>query len=158
MRNPSATSTPGWATRRAAVPRCGQVAVCTMNGWQTNTSPARPVASTVRLSTDGGSWAAAAPKAMPASPAGASTRGTHRCDPSTSRVGASSGPTSENRNSASRPRPRERTLARNSWPPRNEASMWWPASPGSSSDGKRTGTVPPTPARLVHRPRPSSSS
>jgi hypothetical protein len=31
--NPSRTCTAGWATIRSAVPRCGQVAVCTTNGW-----------------------------------------------------------------------------------------------------------------------------
>jgi hypothetical protein len=31
--NPSGTAMPGWAIIRGAVPRCGQVAVCTMNGW-----------------------------------------------------------------------------------------------------------------------------
>ena len=30
--NPSRTWTAGWATIRGIVPRCGQVAVCTMNG------------------------------------------------------------------------------------------------------------------------------
>jgi hypothetical protein len=43
----------GWAIIRGPAPRCGQVAVCTMNGWHTNTSPARPVAwAAVRHSTD----------------------------------------------------------------------------------------------------------
>lgn len=31
--NPSGTCTAGWAIIRGAGPRCGQVAVCTMNGW-----------------------------------------------------------------------------------------------------------------------------
>ena len=41
---PSATCTAGWAIILGPVPRCGQVAVCTMNGWHKNTSPAWPVA------------------------------------------------------------------------------------------------------------------
>src|SRR6266545_4993748 len=45
---------PGWAIIRGVVPRCGHVAVCTINGWHRKTSPARPVAcTTVRHMTDG---------------------------------------------------------------------------------------------------------
>jgi hypothetical protein len=36
--------TAGWAIIRGPVPRCGQVAVCTMNGWHKKTSPGFPVA------------------------------------------------------------------------------------------------------------------
>jgi hypothetical protein len=43
---------------------------------------------------------------MPASPAGASARAISRCDPTLMRVGASASPTSKNRNSMSRARPR----------------------------------------------------
>jgi hypothetical protein len=85
----------------------------------------------------------------------------YRCDPQTSRVGASSGPTSENRNMASSPRARDRTLTQKSGSgpgPAKLPSMWYPQLPGNSSDGNRTGTAPPTPARRVHRPGPISSS
>ena len=41
---PSGALTAGWAIIRGPAPRCGQVAVCTMNGWHKNTSPAFPVA------------------------------------------------------------------------------------------------------------------
>src|SRR5260370_7745045 len=84
----------------------------------------------------------------------------YRCDPEISRVGASSGPTSENRNSASRPLARDRTLTQNSGSgpgPAKLPSMWYPQLPGYSSDGNRTGTTPPTSPRRVHLPRPISS-
>ncbi len=51
---PAGAQTAGWAMIRGPVPRCGQVAVCTMNGWHKNTSPAEPVAcATGRHSVEG---------------------------------------------------------------------------------------------------------
>ena len=64
---PSAAWTAGWAIILGPIPRCGHVAVCTMNGWHRKTSPADPVACTTgRPSVDGyHSWASAF---VPASP------------------------------------------------------------------------------------------
>jgi len=71
--------------------------------WQRNTSPAAPVAcATGRHRTDGRQNSAS--DSVPASPYGARNSGTYRCEPQTSRVGASSMPTSVNRNRASSPR------------------------------------------------------
>ena len=51
--NPSGALMAGCAMIRGPVPRCGHVAVCTMNGWHRKTSPARPVAcASARHSTD----------------------------------------------------------------------------------------------------------
>ena len=93
---------------------CGQVAMWTMNGWHKKASPARPVACVTGLHrTDGRqNWPSAL---VPASPYGARNSGTYRCEPQTSRVGASSGPTSVNSSRASSPRARERMLAQ--YPP-----------------------------------------
>ena len=92
------SATPGCATILGRVPRCGQVAACTRNGWQRKTSPARPVASTVgRCSVAAAAACAASSHAMPASPAGASTRAASRCDPGRSRVGALASSTSVSR-------------------------------------------------------------
>jgi hypothetical protein len=112
--NPSWIGTAGWAIIRGPVPRCGQVAVWTRNGWHKKTSPARPVACATGLhSTDGRQNSPSA--LVPASPYGARNSGVYRCEPQTSRVGASSSATSVNSSSASSPRPRERTLTQ--YPP-----------------------------------------
>src|SRR5580658_6796716 len=112
--NPSRTCTAGWAIIRGPRPRCGQVAVCAANGCHKKTSPAWPVACATGLhSTDGRQNSA--PALVPASPYGARNCGTCRCDPHTSRVGASSGPTSVNSSNASSPRARDRTFTQ--YPP-----------------------------------------
>jgi hypothetical protein len=64
---PAGALTPGWAIIRGPVPRCGQVAVCTMNGRHKNTSPAAPVAwATGRHSVEG--YQGSASVSVPASP------------------------------------------------------------------------------------------
>jgi hypothetical protein len=64
---PSGALTAGWAIIRGPLPRCGQVAVCTMNGWHKKTSPAFPVAcATFMHSTDGRQKSAS--ESVPASP------------------------------------------------------------------------------------------
>ena len=73
---------------------------------------------------------------IPASPAGARKRAMSRCDPRRIRAGASRGPTSENRNSISRARPRVLTFARHA-----EQSIRSFGSP--SSGGKLTSICQP---------------
>ena len=64
---PSGALTAGWAIIRGPLPRCGQVAVCTMNGWHRNTSPAVPVAcATFKHRTDGRQKSVS--ESVPASP------------------------------------------------------------------------------------------
>ena len=148
---------PGWATNLGPVPRC-RSAACSRNGWQRYTSPAWPVASASRRSWTFGSHSFTSPKNIPSSPAGASAAGTSRCDPTLIRVGASSSPTSENKNSISSERPSERTFTQY-WSPREKLpSMCQPSSPGSPSTGNRTGVVPPRPSWARQRPRPTSWS
>jgi hypothetical protein len=91
-------ATPGCAIIRGMRPRCGQEAAWTRNGWQTKTSPAAPVASTVwRPALASDAAVAASSQASPSSPAGASTRAASRCDPGRIRVGALASSTSLNR-------------------------------------------------------------
>jgi hypothetical protein len=64
---PSGALSEGWAIIRGPAPWCGQVAVCTMNGWHKNTSPAFPVACAAVLhSVDGRQKSAS--ESVPASP------------------------------------------------------------------------------------------
>jgi hypothetical protein len=102
---------------------------------------------------------------IPASPAGARKRAMSMCDPTRIRVGASRVPTSENRNSISRARPRDLTFARHveksfGSPPSGGklVSICQPSSPGSLGCGKRTRNVPPNPGGDPRRQRPSDGS
>lgn len=82
---PSTASAPdasrgGWAMNRGWVPRWPACAECTTNGWQSYTSPARPVTVTTSRCADAASASAASSKnSRPAAPAGASNGTTSRC-------------------------------------------------------------------------------
>jgi hypothetical protein len=112
-------------------------------------------------------FAASAPACapfIPDPPLGPSNAGTSRWEPILVLVGASSGPTSEYRNSISSARPREKTSARHlvkSSDPTPSGdkllSTCHPVSPGSSSAGKRT-TNRPRSGRGSQRRAPTSWS
>lgn len=84
---------------------------------------------------------------MPSSPAAARRGGTSRWEPTLILVGASSGPTSENRNNINSALPRERRLSRKGHSPKLP-SQCQPVSSGSGRFGKRIGKVP-RPDRLT---------
>ena len=74
--NGSWVAMPGWAMARGRSPRCGQVARWTRNGWQTNTSPAAPVAKADgRSSVPGERAAETVEKLAPSGPYGSTIGG-----------------------------------------------------------------------------------